>query len=83
MVGPAKRKAGAKSERKYSFYPFLALALDGVSGQHHAPAELSLLGKDPSTIGHETRWASELVWTQRVEEKFFTSTRIEPRMSSL
>jgi hypothetical protein len=49
MAGPAKRQAGAKRERKYSFYPFLALALDGVSGQHHAPAALSLLGKDPST----------------------------------
>jgi hypothetical protein len=32
------RHAGAKGERKYSFYLFLASALDGVSGQRHTPA---------------------------------------------
>jgi hypothetical protein len=34
-------------ERKCSFYSFTTLALDGVSGQHHAPAALYPRGKDP------------------------------------
>jgi hypothetical protein len=33
-------RAGAKGERKYSAYLFLIVALDGVSGQCHAPAAL-------------------------------------------
>jgi hypothetical protein len=38
----------------------------GVSGQRHAP------GKDPTVpIVQEAGWASELVWTQRLEEKSF------------
>jgi hypothetical protein len=31
----------------YSSYLFIALALDGVSGQRHAPAALYPWGKDP------------------------------------
>jgi hypothetical protein len=36
-----------QGERKYSFYSFITSALDGVSGQCHAPAKLYLWGKDP------------------------------------
>jgi hypothetical protein len=39
----------ATRERHYSFYSFLTSALDGVNGQHHAPAVLYLKGKDPGT----------------------------------
>jgi hypothetical protein len=34
---PRYRYAGDKGERKYSSYSFLTSALDGVSGQRHAP----------------------------------------------
>jgi hypothetical protein len=44
----------------------------GVSGQHHAPAALYPRGKDPPvSIVQEAVWASEPVWTQRLEEKSF------------
>jgi acyl dehydratase len=43
----------------------------GVSGQRHAPAALYSRGKPPVAIGQEAGWASELVWTQRIEVKFF------------
>jgi hypothetical protein len=39
--------AGDKGERNYSSYSFLILALDGVSGQRHAPAALYPRGKRP------------------------------------
>jgi hypothetical protein len=44
----------------------------GVSGQRHAPAALYPRGKDPVPIAQEAGWASEPVWTQRLEEKSFT-----------
>jgi hypothetical protein len=44
---PATRHGGAWRERKYSSYSFTTSALDGVSGQHHAPAALYPQGKDP------------------------------------
>jgi hypothetical protein len=34
-------------ERRYSSYSYLTLAIDGVSGQHHAPAALYPRGKRP------------------------------------
>jgi hypothetical protein len=34
------RHAGEKGERKYSSYSFFTSALEGVSGQRHAPAAL-------------------------------------------
>ena len=37
-------------------------ALDGVGGQHHAPAALSP-GKDPVSIVWEAGWATGPVWT--------------------
>jgi hypothetical protein len=43
------RHAGAKGERKHSSYSFLTSALDGVSGQHHAPAALYPQESTPNT----------------------------------
>jgi hypothetical protein len=50
---------------------FLASALYGMSGQRHAPAALYSRERTPVPIGQEAGWASELVWTQRLEEKSF------------
>jgi hypothetical protein len=59
-------------EKRYSSYSFTTSALDGVSGQHHAPAALYPRGKDPPVpIVQEAGWAPEPVWTQSVEEKSF------------
>jgi hypothetical protein len=42
----------------------------GVSGQRHAPAALLPPGKGPPVpIIQEAGWASEPVWTQKLEEK--------------
>jgi hypothetical protein len=38
---------GARGERRYSSYSFTTSALDGVSGQRHAPAAFYSRGKDP------------------------------------
>jgi hypothetical protein len=48
-------------------------ALDGVSGQRHAPAALYPGKGPPVPTGQEAGLASELVWTQRLEEKSFAS----------
>jgi hypothetical protein len=44
---PATRHGGAWGERRYSSYSFPTSALNGVSGQRHAPAALYCRGKDP------------------------------------
>jgi hypothetical protein len=65
--------SGEKGERSYNSYSFLTSTLDRVSGQRHALALLYLQGKDPRVpIGLGAGWASELVWTQRLEEKSFS-----------
>jgi hypothetical protein len=46
----------------------------GVSGQRHAPAALYPGEMTPVPIGQEAGWATEPVWTQRLEEKSFVST---------
>jgi hypothetical protein len=47
-----------------------------VSGHRHAPAALYPRGKDPPVpIEQEAGWASELVWTQRLEEEYFRLCR--------
>jgi hypothetical protein len=56
--------------RRYSSYSFLDSTLDGVSGQRYAPAALNPRGKDPR-CPLERRVASELIWTQRLQKKFF------------
>jgi hypothetical protein len=59
-------------ERRYSSYSFTTSALDGVSGQRHAPAALLPPSKGPPVlIVQEAGWAPEPVWTQRIEERSF------------
>jgi hypothetical protein len=54
----------------YSSYSFSTSSLDGVSGQHHAPATLLPPGKEsPVPIVLEAGWALEPVWAQGLEEK--------------
>jgi hypothetical protein len=70
------RHAGAKGERIYSSL-FLTSALDG--GER-------LASRPGRTHCTEAGWTSELVWTQRLEEKCFASAgdrTPEPRSSSL
>jgi hypothetical protein len=43
----------------------------GMSGQHHAPAALYPRERPSVLIVREAGWASELVWTQTLEEKSF------------
>jgi hypothetical protein len=51
-----------------------------VSGQRHAPAALLPPGKGPPVpIGEEAGWASEPVWTQRLQENPLPLPGIEPR----
>jgi hypothetical protein len=48
----------------------------GVSGQCHALAVLYPWEKDPGThvpIGQDAGWASDTVWTQRLQEKCLAS----------
>jgi hypothetical protein len=69
------RYTGAKEERRCSSYSFLTSALDGVSGQRHAPAALYPRGKKPVRIVQEAGWATDLVWTQK---KFFAWSPFRP-----
>jgi hypothetical protein len=45
----------------------------GVSGQRHAPAALYPPERPPVPTVQEAGWASEPVWTQRLEKKLFSS----------
>jgi hypothetical protein len=45
----------------------------GDSGQRHALAACCPRKGPPIPNGQEAGWASELVWTQRIEEKSFAS----------
>jgi hypothetical protein len=45
----ATRHAGDKRDSKYSSYSFLTSALDGVSGQRHAPAAIYSRERTPDT----------------------------------
>jgi hypothetical protein len=47
----------------------------GVSGQRHAPAALYPWKGPPVPIVLEAGWASELVWTQKLEKKSFRLCR--------
>jgi hypothetical protein len=48
----------------------------GMSGQRHAPAALlPCLMDTPVPIAQEAGWASEPVWTQRLQEKSFRLCR--------
>jgi hypothetical protein len=69
-----------RGNRRYSSYSFMTSALDGVSGQRHAPAALYPQGKGPPVpIGCEAGWAPELVWTQARGKFLLPLPRIEPR----
>jgi hypothetical protein len=48
-ICPATCHAGAKGEKKHSSYSFFTSALDGVSGQRHAPAALYSWERTPGT----------------------------------
>jgi hypothetical protein len=43
----------------YSSYSFMTSALDGVSGQRHAPATIHPRRKDSLPIGQEAGWTPE------------------------
>jgi hypothetical protein len=45
-VAPLHAIDGALGERRYSSYTFLSSSLEGVAGQHHAPAGNYPQGKD-------------------------------------
>jgi hypothetical protein len=63
---------GEGGERKYSSYSFLTSALDGCEWSAARPGRSLPQGKDPPvSIAQKAGWASELVWTQRLEEKSF------------
>jgi hypothetical protein len=58
----------------YSSYSFLASALEGGDWSVSCPGRALPLGIGPPVpIGYEAGWASELVWTQRLEGKSCTS----------
>jgi hypothetical protein len=72
---PVARRGGVSGERKYSSYSFLTSALDGGEWSASRPGRaLSQEKGSPVPIVHEAGWASEPVWTQRLEEKGFTPT---------
>jgi hypothetical protein len=59
-------------ERMYSSYSFTTSAVDGGEWSASRPGRVLPPGKGPPVpIGQEPGWASEPVWTQRLEEKFF------------
>jgi hypothetical protein len=58
-------------EKRYSSYSSMTSALDGVSGQHHAPAALCPGERTPVPIVKEAGWDPEPVWTQRLGENSF------------
>jgi hypothetical protein len=57
-------------ERRYSSYSFLTSALDGSEWSASRPGRALPPGKGPPVpIVQEAGWASEPVWTQRLEGK--------------
>jgi hypothetical protein len=67
--------AGDKGERKYKSYSFLTSPVDGGNWSASRPGRALPPGKAPPVpIVQEAGWASELVWTQRIEEKSVAST---------
>jgi hypothetical protein len=72
----------ALGERMYSSYSFMTSALDGESGQRHAPATLYPVKGAPVPIWQETGWAPEPVWTQRLQKNPLYLPGIEPKSPS-
>jgi hypothetical protein len=78
------RHAGIKGEKMYSTYSFLASVIHGGEWSASSPDRALPPGKGPPvSIGQETGWVWELVWTQRVEGISYASAGIELRPSSL
>jgi hypothetical protein len=76
--------ANAKRERIYSSYSFLTSALNEGERSASHPGHILSPGQDPLVpIGYEAGWASELSWTQRLEEKSFASASDGTLLSSL
>jgi hypothetical protein len=69
------RHVCAKGKRKYSPYSFLISTLYGMSRQRHSPADLYPRDRTPVPTVQKAGWASDLVRTQRLEVKSFTSAR--------
>jgi hypothetical protein len=70
------RYEGAWGETKYSSYSFSTSALDGGEWSASRPGRaLSPRKGPPIPIVQEAGWASESVWTQRLEEKSFHPCR--------
>jgi hypothetical protein len=64
-------------ERKYSSYLFPISALDGSEWSALRRGRVLALGKGPPVpIVQEAGWASEPVWTQRLDEKSFRLCRV-------
>jgi hypothetical protein len=58
----------------YSSYSFTTSALDGGEWSASRPGRALPLGKGHLVpIVHEAGWALQVVWTQRIEEKFLAS----------
>jgi hypothetical protein len=71
----------ARGGKEYSSYSFTTSALDGGEWSASRPGRALPPEKGPPVrIVQEAGWAPEPVWTQRLEEKFFTSPGIEPRL---
>jgi hypothetical protein len=59
---------------RYSSYSFFTSALDVGEWSATLPGRALALGKGPLVpIVQEAGWASDAVWTQRLEEKYFAS----------
>jgi hypothetical protein len=60
--------------KRYSSYSFSTSTLDGAEWSASRPGRALPPGKGPPVpIVQEAGWASEPVWTQRLEEKSMTS----------
>jgi hypothetical protein len=63
-------------EWRYSSYSFSTSELDGGEWSASRPGRAFAPGKGPPVLNvHEAGWASEPVWTQRLQEKSFRLCR--------
>jgi hypothetical protein len=66
-------------ERRYSSFSYLTSALYGGEWSASRPGRAFTPGKEPPVpIGQKDGWASEPVWTQRLEEKSSASVGSNP-----
>jgi hypothetical protein len=70
------RHEGVWEERSYSSHSFSTSSLDGGELLASRPGRALALGKGhPVPTVQEPGWASDLFWTQRLQEKFFCLCR--------